>query len=299
MSVKAIAGIAETFDVEEQMQAAQPWEVIIRQMSPGKLHVWTEFLQVNGIILYREHWSNLAMITGATPEGYFVFGGPSVPEINVDWCGKELGKQRLAYAQCSTEIDLIIPDGSDHCALLVPKDLLLQHLDESSREIMLAHRHHIKCNQESGNLLIGLIQHLLNKYPANCSLLDEERVCKAIETQLLEAITQLFRPESTVIYRKSPAKRRLTFSRAIEYCETLDEVCTVSDFAAAVGISQRVLELAFHETLGITPLKYLHRQRLNLVRRELINTGPGTSTVTKIAERWGYSELGRFAVIKY
>jgi len=296
MTIKAIAGITETFDVEEQMQAAQPWEVSIRQMSPGKLHVWTQFLQVNSIILYREHWSNLVMITGATPEGYFVFGGPSVPEINVDWCGKELGKQRLAYAQCSTEIDLIIPNGSDHCALLVPKELLLQHLDEASRAILLAHRHHIECNRESGNLLIALIQHLLNKYPANCSLLDKERVCKAIETQLLEAITQLFRPESTVIYSKSPVKRRLIFSRAIEYSETLDEVCTVSELAAAVDISQRVLELAFHEALGVTPLKYLHWQRLNLVRRELINTDPGISTVTEVAGRWGFSELGRFAV---
>jgi len=296
MSIKAIAGITESFDVEEQMQAAHPWEVSMRQMSLGKFHVWTEFLQVNGIILYREHWSNLTMITGATPEGYFVFGGPSEPEINVDWCGKELGKQRLAYAQCSTEIDLIIPNGSDHCALLVPKDLLLQHLDEASREILLAHRHHIECNQESGNLLIGLIQHLLSKYSANCALLDEERVCKAIEMRLLEAITQLFRPESTVICSKLPAKRRLTFSRAIEYSETLDEICTVPELAAAVGSSQRVLELTFRETLGITPHKYLHWQRLNLVRRELTNTGPGTSSVTGIAERWGYSELGRFAV---
>jgi len=241
-------------------------------------------------------WSHLTTVTGATPEGYFMFGGSSVPENKLDWCGKVLGKQRLGYAQCSTEIDLVIPDGSEHCALLVPKDFLLQHLNEASREILLAHRYHIECNQVSGNLLIGLILHLLDKYPANCSLLDEERVCKAIETQLLEAITQLFRPESAVTCSKPPAKRRQTFSRVIEYCETLDEICTVPELAAAVGISQRVLELAFHETLGITPLKYLHRQRLNLVRRELINTGPDTSTVTEVAGRWGYSELGRFAV---
>ena len=296
MSIKAIAGRIEAYNIEEFIQANTLFDVIHRQMSPGKFHAWSEFIQVNGIILYRERWSHLTMVTGATPEGYFLFGGISVPGRNVGWCGGELSRQCLAYAPSSTEIDLIIPDGSDHCVLLVPKDLLLQHLDEETREVMLAHRYHIDCNQESGDMLIGLIQHLINKYPANCSLLDEERVCKAIEAQLLEAITQFLSPENSRIYCKSPAKRRQAFSRAIEYAESLDQPITVPKFAAVVGVSQRTLEMAFHEILDITPLQYLHWQRLDIAHRDLINADPSTSSVTEIAESWDYSELGRFAV---
>jgi AraC-like DNA-binding protein len=95
---------------------------------------------------------------------------------------------------------------------------------------------------------------------------------------------------------KSPTKRRLAFRRAIEYAESLKQPITVPEFAAAAGVSRRVLEMAFQETLSNTPLQYLHRRRLNFVHRELLNAEPGSSSVTEVAIRWGYSELGRFAV---
>ena len=297
MSVKASAGRIDSYDVDEHAQNVQPWEVILRQISPGKFHARMDFLQVNGIILYRERWSHLAMVTGATPEGYFLFGGPALPGNSVDWCGGEINRQCLAYESTSTEVDFIIPDRSDHYVLLVPNDLLLQHLDEELIATLLSHcRHHLACSQKSGNMLIGLIQRLINKYPANCKLLDEERLCKAIESQLLETLTQFLRPASTVIIGKSPAKRRLAFRRAIEYAESLKKPISVPEFAMAAGVSRRVLELAFQETLGSTPLQYLHRRRLNFVRRELLNAEPDASSVTEIATHWGFSELGRFAV---
>ena len=296
MSVKASAGRIDSYDVDEHMQATEPWEVIHRQMSPGKFHARLDFLLVNGIILYRERWSHLTMVTGATPEGYFLFGGPSLPGNNIDWCGGDINSQSLAYAPTSTEVDFVIPDGSDHWVLLVPNELLLQHLDEESQTTLLSHSHHLECSQESANVLIGLIQHLINKYPPNCELLNEERICKAIEAQLLEAVTQLLRPANTVICCKSPTNRRLAFRRAIEYAECLNRPITVPEFAAAAGVSLRVLEMAFQETLSNTPLQYLHRRRLNFVHQELLNAEPDSTSVTKVAIRWGFSELGRFAV---
>jgi hypothetical protein len=222
VSIKASAGIIESYDVEEHMQASE-----------------LDFLQVNGIIMYRERWSHLTMVTGATPEGYFLFGGPSLPGNNIDWCGGDINSQCLAYAPTSTEVDFMIPDGSDHWVLLVPNELLLQHLDEESQATLLSHSHHLECSQESANVLIGLIQHLINKYPPNCELFNEERVCKAIEAQLLEALTQLLRPTSTLIRCKSPTKRRLAFRRAIEYAESLKQPITVPEFAAAVLQSRK------------------------------------------------------------
>ena len=145
-------------------------------------------------------------------------------------------------------------------------------------------------------MLIDLVLYLINKYPPNCDLLNEERICKAIETQLLEALTQILRPVNTRIISISPSKRRLAFRRAIEYAESLNPPITVPEFAGAVGVSQRVLELAFKETLGNPPLQYLHRRRLNFVHSGLLNAEPGSSTVTEVATSWGFSELGRFAV---
>ena len=189
----------------------------------------------------------------------------------------------------------MIPDRSDHWVLLVPNALLFQHLDEESQAALLSHSRHLECSQESTAVLIGLIHYFINKYPPNCELLNEERICKAIEAHLLGALTQLLRPASTVIC-KSPSKRRLSFIRAIEYAESLNKPISIPEFAAETGVSPRVLELTFRETIGCTPLQYLHQRLLNIVHRELLNAEPGTTSVTEVAIRWGFSELGRFAV---
>ena len=50
-----IVGWLEGHDIEEYNQIVNPWDVILRQTSPGYFHGRMEYLQVNGIIVYREH----------------------------------------------------------------------------------------------------------------------------------------------------------------------------------------------------------------------------------------------------
>jgi AraC-like DNA-binding protein len=44
------------------------------------------------------------------------------------------------------------------------------------------------------------------------------------------------------------------------------------------------------------PIRYLWLRRMHLARRELCLADPATTTVTQIATRFGFWELGRFAV---
>ena len=110
----------------------QPWELLLRQMSPGPFRGWIEYVQVNGILLYREHCTRRVMATGSTPPGCFVFGSSSSPRTRIDWCGAKIAPGLLAFARASTEIDVVIPEPSDHVVLLVPEALLLEYLGEDS-----------------------------------------------------------------------------------------------------------------------------------------------------------------------
>ncbi|WFU04617.1 helix-turn-helix transcriptional regulator (plasmid) [Rhizobium sp. CB3171] len=69
---------------------------------------------------------------------------------------------------------------------------------------------------------------------------------------------------------------------------------TVSDMAAAAGVSTGALHLNFRRFLNITPMGYLQQLRLEGVRRDLIEASP-SSSIAEIARRWGFVHLGRFS----
>jgi AraC-like DNA-binding protein len=68
---------------------------------------------------------------------------------------------------------------------------------------------------------------------------------------------------------------------------------TTASLARLAGVSSRTLQEAFRRQLGQTPTRYLRQVRLACVHEELA-AGMGT-TVTEVANRWGFIHLGRFA----
>jgi AraC-like DNA-binding protein len=70
----------------------------------------------------------------------------------------------------------------------------------------------------------------------------------------------------------------------------LPEIC------ASLGVSSRSLQRCCHEQLGMSPLRYLWLRRMHMVRRTLAGMDSAPGAVTEVATRYGFWELGRFAV---
>lgn len=71
----------------------------------------------------------------------------------------------------------------------------------------------------------------------------------------------------------------------------------INDVAAAVHLTPRAVQYLFRRQLDTTPTEYMRRVRLRRAHLELIAASAGTSTVTEIAQRWGFAHTGRFAVL--
>jgi AraC family ethanolamine operon transcriptional activator len=69
----------------------------------------------------------------------------------------------------------------------------------------------------------------------------------------------------------------------------------VSDLCRAAGVSERTLEYAFKEIMGLTPMAYLIRLRLHRVRKALLAARPETTTVSAQALTWGFWHFGEFS----
>lgn len=296
MSTTASAGRIATHDLDEHCQVLEPWELVLRQLSPGRFHGQLNYVQINGMLFYREHWSQRVMATGGVPAGYVLFGSPSAPGIEIDWCGKEIHPGYLAYGAASTEVDMVIPEGSDHVAVLVPERLLQEFFGEEVQHSTTPHDRHLECQQPLGNELVRMIHRLIDDFTARPELLGDERLCNAVECQLLGTLAQIYHNGSREARRSAPRKRRLALRRAIAFSANLRDAITVPELAIAAGASQRVLEIAFRETLHTTPLRYLRWNRMNHVRRELLVGKRGSTTVKLLASNWGFKDMGRFAV---
>ena len=84
-------------------------------------------------------------------------------------------------------------------------------------------------------------------------------------------------------------KRALTYMRA-----NMAERITLTGLASACGVPERTLLRQFQRFVGLAPLAYLRRLRLNTAKSELASA-QNNDAISDIAMRCGFSHLGRFA----
>jgi AraC-like DNA-binding protein len=95
-------------------------------------------------------------------------------------------------------------------------------------------------------------------------------------------------------------RTRQTQSRIVKIAEDyalskVSEPLYVTDLCRATGTSERTLEYAFKEVMGLAPVTYLIRLRLHRVRQALLTSPSGSTTVSAEALNWGFWHFGEFS----
>jgi AraC family ethanolamine operon transcriptional activator len=133
-------------------------------------------------------------------------------------------------------------------------------------------------------------------------ILDQSSLEPAALTAMEDDLTRLALridgedDETPVQRRSSPSRRRAVVRRIEEYLDANgDVVVSVPTLCGIAGASERTLEYAFREQIGITPARYLKLRRMSLVRRRLGDPERSDGGVTRIALDCGFYDLGRFA----
>lgn len=131
--------------------------------------------------------------------------------------------------------------------------------------------------------------------------LNQLPVCHGPHAALIErrwqeaALLELFMtwPHTWSRHLGSEAPRRSAVERAVDYMQSnAGANVTLADVAQAAGIGARALTSGFEKKLGISPMRYLQQCRLERARADLLDA---QASVTEIAYRWGFGNLGDFA----
>ena len=127
-------------------------------------------------------------------------------------------------------------------------------------------------------------------------ILAHPEAARSLEHDLVRALAACLGPatneEDAVAKRRHAAIMR-RFRGLV--AASSDRPVYTTDLCAAIGVSDRTLEICCREHLGMGPQKYLRLRRMQRVRRALALADPGGATVTGIATAHGFWELGRFA----
>jgi AraC-like DNA-binding protein len=131
--------------------------------------------------------------------------------------------------------------------------------------------------------------------------LNQLPVCESPYAPLLErrwqeaALLELLMawPHSLTARLGSQAAGRTAVDRALDFIHAdPGAALSLADVARAAGVGMRALTRGFEKRRGISPIRYLQQCRLERARADLLD---GRGSVTEIAYRWGFGNLGDFA----
>jgi AraC-like DNA-binding protein len=252
------------------------------------------------VVLY--HSSNLAVRTRTRlPDeyvAYTAFGKSSYGTVN----GMPVGHDRILACMPGVEIEVVVAAGYESVAILLPPGDIPNHLRRRQLEDVLMHQKSIELlqsNPESAGGLYRWGRRLADIAIRQPELFDVPQTRAAAQVELLENILAVL--QSVVEVESMPHDVTLQgHSRIVQLVEDFvlahaAERLYVSDLCEAAGVSERTLQYAFKEMMGMTPLTFLTRLRLHRVRQSLRTACPGETTVTAEAIRWGFWNFGDFA----
>jgi len=230
---------------------------------------------------------------------YVTFG----PQTNGTANGLPVRPDVMLVAEPGSEAQFVTNDGYESIAYLLPPEDINAHLAgrQRDREFRLPHGvETLQVSAEKVRRLFSWGKRLVDTAARQPDLFNErqeERV--AAHVDLLETLLATLGEANDFDIDRSDRTRQ-AYSRIVNMAEDYalsnrGDRLFATDLCRAAPVSERTLENAFKEVMGLTPMNYLIRLRLHRVRESLLAGTQGTTTVSTEALKWGFWHFGEFS----
>jgi AraC family transcriptional regulator, ethanolamine operon transcriptional activator len=256
---------------------------------------------LSAVVVY--HSTNVRVRTRTSARkgllGYVTFGPQAKGTVN----GLPVRPGLMLATEPGSEVTFVADAGWESIAFLVPAQDIKEHLAARHRESEFRIPHGVETLQVDEERVRGLfdwgkrLTETGAREPALFNDMQEERA--AAEADLLETLLATLRVANELEPSRTDRTRQ-TQSRIVKTVEAhvlsnIDDRVYVTDLCKAAGVSERTLEYAFKEVLGLTPMTYLIRLRLHRVRQALLAAVAERTTVSTEALKWGFWHFGEFS----
>lgn len=277
-------------DVGELAEAVEPWDLEMAQLTGGDFSADLSLANVGNVLISRESWSQKVLAAGMTPADRLMVGIAG-PRHGVIWRGTEALENDLVWGVGETEIEFLVRERGLHFALLFPAGMVERVLGGELRGALRGAAGVVRTDCDRARRLRGLIASAMAA--SKSASVDGE--LDGLAGQLCSNVLDILAGENVSADHLSARKSRQTCFRATRLAEDSATLPSVLQLAERAGVSLRVLELAFRETLQLSPHQFLTRLRLNRLHATLRRNGVDSTSVTAAMQELGFTELGRTA----
>ena len=288
-------------DLDTFAQAIKPLNIKEgNQLSPGGFLGTINFADFGDLKFTHVHQNQAAKATGmkSTDEIPFLLAfHPHLIQVSSHGCAIE--KHDLFGFDHTREVDIV-----------VSKDI---HIVMASVNARVFHTLYEQMGYEGGEKVLQ--NNSLNLHPASLrplkayyqeialmfntqpSLLMQSKMQSLIMEDFLPLLINTFGKNAQKKQRILKPFRRYSLVRKAEEISKSyqDKPLTLQKLCEELETSSTALCCGFQEVFGISPMAYIKIQRLNGVRRALMNPSPNTITVMNVAQEWGFWNASHFA----
>lgn len=175
---------------------------------------------------------------------------------------------------CINIIDVSLKENAD--ALLIKT--LTQAVD----------RYYIDKEQRIGHLLQNIIDVFADRK------IIEEHISIKIEKLITESMLQLI-SEQEVCTPHFTKSEKIVLNIKKQLFSHMDGKMSISSLAKEYNISEKSLQNAFRSLYDITPVQFIRLLKLNHVHHELVQNRSVTTSVSRAAQKWGFTHMGKFS----
>jgi AraC family transcriptional regulator, ethanolamine operon transcriptional activator len=254
-----------------------------------------------GAVLY--HSTNHRIRTRTKAQGgllaYVTFDPQAKGTVNALPIRPEL----MLAVEPETEVVFVTDAGYESITLLLPPADIRAHLRDRGREEDFRLPHGAETLQADAAMVRRLFdwgKRLVDtaaRQPALFNDRKDERAAAQVEmVETLLATLGATRDFEPARADHAHLSQTLVVKTAEDYALShADDRVYVTDLCRAAAVSERALEYAFKEVMGLTPVAYLTRLRLHRVRQALLAATHGSTTVSAVALDWGFWHFGEFS----
>jgi AraC family transcriptional regulator, ethanolamine operon transcriptional activator len=247
--------------------------------------------------------TNLAVRTRSTFShglvGFVAFGPQAAGIFN----GFQIRPNLVLVAAPGAEGRFVVERGYESISVGISPASLEAHLRARKQWDHLRPQHALEllvCDTTRVRALFSLGKRLADTASVFSDLINEnQKMRAAAEVELLEILLDAISSSEKYTVTRSDETHQ-AHSHAVKLAEEYalaqtDIPLRVTDLCKAAAVSERALEYAFKDVLGMSPMSYLQRLRLHRVRQALRAGTHATTTVSAEALNWGFWHFGDFS----